>query len=274
MLDRVDIAMSVKRRFPNAQKYIPASLRHMLTEKFLPGDVVGRKLATEVGTSDLSPEVQRIIDQVWPFTMTSKERLAALTSSIEYVVASDIPGAIVECGLWRGGSLLAAVLRLRDLGVADRDIWGFDTFYGMTAPTDADADYQGKLSPAEWFEEQAQNPAEGTSERDIRSRLQAAGYPPERIKLVAGKVEDTIPANAPAEIALLRLDTDWYESTLHELEHLYPRLAVGGILIIDDYGHYQGCKKAVDEYFAGDRIFLQRIDYTGRVAVKQGPRQG
>jgi O-methyltransferase len=83
-------------------------------------------------------------------------------------------------------------------------------------------------------------------------------------------VEETIPENAPESIALLRLDTDWYESTRHELEHLFPRLSPGGVLIIDDYGHWQGCKRAVDEYFGknGARIFLARVDYTGRIGVK------
>ena len=72
------------------------------------------------------------------------------------------------------------------------------------------------------------------------------------------------------EIALLRLDTDWYESTLHELEHLYPRLGRGGVIIIDDYGHWQGARKAVDEYVSRNRLrlLLTAVDYTGRVAVK------
>ena len=85
-----------------------------------------------------------------------------------------------------------------------------------------------------------------------------------------GKVEDTLPKISPDEISILRLDTDWYESTRCELEVLFPKLSVGGVLIIDDYGHWQGCRKAVDEYFSkhGIRMFLQRIDYTGRVGIK------
>jgi hypothetical protein len=90
------------------------------------------------------------------------------------------------------------------------------------------------------------------------------------VRLVKGKVEDTVPKNAPEEIALLRLDTDWYESTRHELVHLFPRLVPGGVLIIDDYGHWQGARKAVDEYIAGNqvKILLNRVDYTGRIGVK------
>ena len=84
------------------------------------------------------------------------------------------------------------------------------------------------------------------------------------------RVEDTLPAHAPPELALLRLDTDWYESTLHELEHLYPRLATGGVLIVDDYGHWDGARRAVEEHFdaTGGPILLSRIDYTGRIGVK------
>jgi O-methyltransferase len=90
------------------------------------------------------------------------------------------------------------------------------------------------------------------------------------VRLVKGKVEDTVPKNAPEKIALLRLDTDWYESTRRELVHLFPRLVPGGVLIIDDYGHWQGARKAVDEYIAGNqvKILLNRVDYTGRIGVK------
>ncbi len=104
----------------------------------------------------------------------------------------------------------------------------------------------------------------------VRSALLTSDYPEDRLHFVQGPVEETLPDAAPPELALLRLDTDWYESTLHELEHLYPRLAPGGILIIDDYGHWEGCRRAVEEYFARNppMPLLQRIDYTGRLAVK------
>jgi hypothetical protein len=102
--------------------------------------------------------------------------------------------------------------------------------------------------------------------------MQQTEYDQTRIHFIQGKVEDTIPEQAPETIALLRLDTDWHESTWHELEHLFPRLSPRGVLIIDDYGHWQGCRRATDEYFARENlpILLNRIDYTGRIAVKQG----
>jgi hypothetical protein len=104
----------------------------------------------------------------------------------------------------------------------------------------------------------------------VKANLASTGYPAERVRLVKGKVEDTIPVVAPPEIALIRLDTDWYESTRHSLDHLYPRLAAGGVLMIDDYGHWKGSKQATDDYFARNAspILLSRIDYTGRMGVK------
>jgi len=105
---------------------------------------------------------------------------------------------------------------------------------------------------------------------EVRHNLSNVGYPDDRIKLVKGLVEATLPNKAPSKIALLRLDTDWYESTRHELIHLYPRLAQRGVLIIDDYGHWEGAQKAVDEYIRDNNlpVLLNRIDYTGRIAIK------
>ena len=106
---------------------------------------------------------------------------------------------------------------------------------------------------------------------DVRSNVSTLGYPVEKIKFVEGDVMKTIPDHAPDKIAFLRLDTDWYESTKHELTHLFPRLKQGGVLIIDDYGHWKGAREAVDEYFAvhNYKPLLHRIDYTGRCLVKR-----
>jgi elongation factor P hydroxylase len=92
----------------------------------------------------------------------------------------------------------------------------------------------------------------------------------DRVHLVQGLVEETLPAQAPESIALLRLDTDWYKSTLHELEHLYPRLVRGGVLLIDDFGYWQGARQATEEYFARHppAPLLVAVDQTGRVGVR------
>ena len=99
--------------------------------------------------------------------------------------------------------------------------------------------------------------------------MKSTGYPVGNIRLLKGKVEDTIPGTMPAKIALLRLDTDWYESTKHELTYLFPLLEKSGVLIIDDYGAWQGARKAVDEYLKDNgTVYLNRIDFTGRLLIK------
>jgi O-methyltransferase len=189
-----------------------------------------------------------------------------------------VPGAFCECGVWRGGSVLAMILTLQDLGADDRDIHLFDTFEGMTKPTEHDVRAGEPTAVEIWEEARARDerPWAGMfgehvfDENSVRETLLSTGYPEERVHIVKGAVEDTIPAHAPADLALLRLDTDWYASTRHELLHLYPRIADGGVLLIDDYGHWEGARRAVDEYFSehAPPILLSRVDYTGRVAVK------
>jgi predicted O-methyltransferase YrrM len=107
----------------------------------------------------------------------------------------------------------------------------------------------------------------------VRANLASTGLAPSRFTFVQGKVEDTIPATLPpGPISILRLDTDWYESTKHELLHLFPRLTPGGVLIVDDYGFWRGAREACDEYFQQHQIqiLLSRIDRNGVViGVKQ-----
>jgi hypothetical protein len=218
---------------------------------------------------DFPPAWVETIERVLPFTQTSPERVAAVCAATEHVVAAGIPGAIVECGVWRGGSMMAVALTLRRLGAADRDLHLFDTFAGMTRPTDADRDFAGNPVMPGWAHHQEGPPDPcAVSLDEVREALAATGYDPKRLHFVEGPVEETLPDRAPGRIALLRLDTDWYESTRHELVHLYPRLEAGGVLIIDDYGHFEGARRATDEYFAADPVLLARIDYTGRIAVK------
>lgn len=228
--------------------------------------------------SDLAAADAAIIRRVRPYTMTSPERIAALLGAVDYVVRRGLPGAFAECGVWRGGSVLAMVLRLLELGDTGRDIYLYDTFEGMTQPSEHDQSrYDGSALQA-WKRAAAagQRAWDGMFNsqvfgiEQVRKVLVDSGYPAARLHLVQGPVESTLPAAAPPSLALLRLDTDWYESTRHELVHLYPLLAPGGVLIIDDYGHWDGCRKAVDEYFAenGSPLLLARVDYTGRIAVK------
>jgi O-methyltransferase len=236
-----------------------------------------RTLGSHVGFVDLDDSMRSIIRTVEPYTLTSGERIAALCTSVDYVIDHGIPGAFVECGLWRGGSLMAILLRLCQRGISDRDVVGFDTFEGMTKPTGEDVDFQDRaVRSRTWVETLKKvTKLEGSlafSRDEVFAVLASTGYAPERIHLVAGPVEDTLPAHAPDTVAVLRLDTDFYVSTRHELEHLYPRIPVGGVLIIDDYGHFKGARKAVDEYLKGHRVLLQRVDYSCRLAIKQQER--
>jgi O-methyltransferase len=222
---------------------------------------------------DFSDELWSIVQAIQHYTMTSPERVSALVESVQFIVHNRIPGSIVECGVWRGGSMMAVALALKKAGDASRELHLFDTFEGMPKPTEVDVDLKGH--PAGGFFRKLQtgpdtsNYCRATLE-EVQQAMNSTGYDPALVHLVKGRVEETIPEHAPDTIALLRLDTDWYESTKHELEHLFPRLSKHGILIIDDYGHWQGARKAVDEYFAENKIpiLLSRVDYTGRVAIK------
>jgi len=203
------------------------------------------------------------------YTMTSHMRILALIDSVKYITKYQIQGSIVECGVWKGGSIIAIAKTLLNLQQHDRDIYLFDTFEGMTKPAIADGKNAQKMY------DQFQNPDNSTkwnrSEIEtVKKNIFLTNYNKEKFHFIKGKVEDTLPDKAPNKISLLRLDTDFYESTLHELTYLFPRLVRGGILIIDDYGYWQGSKKAVDEYFEkyDDCVFLNRIDSDARIAVK------
>jgi len=205
--------------------------------------------------------------------MTGVERLYAVWEAARHVVDRDVPGDVVECGVWRGGSSMMAALAIQERG-ARRDLWLFDTYEGMPPPGELDVSYRGVHAGSELRSARRQAGVESVwayaTLDDVRANLLSTGYPLEHLHFVPGKVEDTIPLRAPDRIALLRLDTDWYESTRHELEYLYGRLEPGGVLIIDDYGHWAGARRAVDEFFStlATPPMLHRIDYTGRIAVK------
>jgi predicted O-methyltransferase YrrM len=214
---------------------------------------------------DIGPETLEVYQRVKRFTMTTPERVAALCDAVRYVDANGIAGAFVECGVYRGGSAMAAALTC----TTSREFFLYDTFEGMSAPTADDARASDGRPASALLDGAAKSDLIWcySGEGEVSANMRSTGYPEHLVHLVKGKVEDTIPGAAPHAIAVLRLDTDWYESTRHELEHLYPRLTPGGVLIIDDYGYWAGARKAVDEYFAGS-LFLSRIDGTGRLAVK------
>jgi hypothetical protein len=222
---------------------------------------------------EASPGDLAVMRQVKPYTMTSKERVWAVINAARYVVRRGIPGDFVECGVWRGGSTMAAALTFLGEDDTDRTLWLYDTYEGMSAPTAEDRK-TGSSEPAELQFRKTQTGADraawcDASIEDVQANLALTGYPSERLRFVKGKVEDTLPEVAPQNVALLRLDTDWYASTKVELETLWDRLSPGGVLILDDYGSWEGARLAVDEFFAArPPVLLNRIDETCRLIVK------
>ena len=216
-----------------------------------------------------------LINSVKKYTLTSPQRMHALMESVKHIVENKIEGSIVECGVWKGGSMMLVSQTLKKLNHTGYDLYLYDTFEGTTKPSEVDLDYMGNSMLNAWnkeFEGKKKLPssADYASIEEVQKNIFMTGYPKNKIHFIKGRVEETIPSHIPEKISILRLDTDWYESTKHELEYLFPRLSSGGILIIDDYGHFKGAKKAVDEYFKKNEIksFIHRIDYTGRLVVK------
>jgi len=206
------------------------------------------------------------------YTATSPERMYALWQAVEHVERHGVLGDIVECGVWRGGSSMLAALATRHFADSSRRLWLFDTFEGMSDPSPHDVYKDGTPIASGW--QRHADPADHlfayASLEEVQRNMANTNYPPDLINYVRGKVEDTL-AGAPIErMSILRLDTDWYESTKLELEVLWERLSPNGVLIIDDYGHWQGARRAVDEFFTGrpDAPLLVRIDETGRIAVR------
>jgi len=225
--------------------------------------------------SDMEKDFLTIWNKVKNYTMTSIERGYSLFKSVEYIVKNKIPGDFVECGVWKGGSCMLMALTLELFEDNDRTIYLYDTYEGMPKPTKEDViSWNGRSVLEKWEEDRS-----GIKDNfgtwaigleEVKENIYKTLYPGENFVFIPGDVEKTLGKDTPENVALLRLDTDWYSSTVVELEILYPLVVEKGVLIIDDYGHFDGARKAVDEYFENRTIFLNRIDYTGRVGIKLG----
>lgn len=226
------------------------------------------------GYPDMEAEFKELYALCQPYTMTTIERMYALYKSVEYIVHNKIPGDMVECGVWQGGSAMMIAHSLLKFGCTDKKIYLYDTYEGMSAPTEKDISFRGESADyllTKFARDKENNPVwaiAGISA--VKNNMFSTNYPAENILFIQGKVEETIPAQSPGDLSLLRLDTDWYESTYHELLHLYPLLSPKGVLILDDYGHWKGAREATDQYFAEKKIpvLLTRVDYGGRLFVK------
>ena len=235
-----------------------------------------RKIVENTVPVEFSKDEMELYNHVFNnrLSMASAEGLYATMLACKHVIENSIEGDFVECGVWRGGHGIAAAGLFKLHGV-NKKTYLFDTFKGMTEPSPHDVALRGAVKASEKFHE---NQRDGHNEwcfasrDDVRRNFEAAGLLDETIVFVEGDVLSTLKdaRNIPQTIAVLRLDTDWYESTKYELDTLYPRLSPGGVLIVDDYGHWAGARRAVDEYFKthGKRPFLNYTDYTVRTGVK------
>src|ERR1700732_3183730 len=186
--------------------------------------------------AEMSEEDQKLIKSIEPFTM-SPASLWTTAIAVRYVLSNSIPGDVVECGVWRGGQMMMAANVLR-YEREFRMIWLYDTFAGMTAPTRED---RSRLDDALYLMSKFERNQTGefnkwcyASIEDVRANMESTLYPKEMVRYIKGAVEKMVldPINLPAVISVLRLDTDWYESSKVELEVLYPRLIKGGVIIL------------------------------------------
>jgi O-methyltransferase len=218
------------------------------------------------------------VESASKFSMTGHDRIFCLLRAIQHVDNNNLEGDFVECGVWKGGNLILFKKMIEKLNIKDKKIYGFDTFEGMSEPTDHDSDGDGYLGgfKAEYYMSKQKKdvnidnihsyaPINIVEQNFINNTDNM-----DNLILIKGKVEDTlkVQSNIPEKISILRLDTDWYESTKIELEILYPRLVKNGVLIIDDYGEWSGSRKATNEFFKDKKIAMFKIDRAARLIFK------
>lgn len=197
-----------------------------------------------------------IIKAVRCCTSVSAERIQNVLDLVAAVVLHRIPGDLVEIGVWKGGLVMAMALKCKQLGDM-RTIHAYDTFEGMTPAENIDVDLGGVPAISNF-----ENVRSYSSFQETKANIDQAGYPG-TIAFHKGDIVLTPAHDVPGQIALLRLDTDWYASTTFEMRVFEPRVAAGGFVIVDDYGHWKGCKQAVDEFLVVHPHTVHRIDYTG-----------
>jgi hypothetical protein len=220
---------------------------------------------------DFSPFTCELWDKCHPYTMTTQERVVNMERAIRHLVAAGVAGDIVECGVGAGGSMMAAAYTLLDLRSTERRILLYDTYRGMDKPTAEDVSVFGKSALRKYEKKMKDGECTWNNHpiENVRANLALTGYPPDKLLFIEGLVQDTLPHNDSQSVALLRLDTNLYESTKAECAFLMPKLAPGGILLVDDYFRWRGQQKAIDEYLAAHdiRMFLARLDDHSAIGV-------
>ena len=217
---------------------------------------------------ELNPKLKKIITKSSKFINASIPNRWAIIQSLEHVKKNKIKGDIVETGVFHGGGLILINDILKYLKLKKK-IWGYDTFEGIPNQSLKHDRILGNKSINKKETKQKINLTIYPEIDTVKKNLKKNGFL-KIPKLVQGDTKKTlkIKKNLPKKISFLRLDTDFYESTLNELKIFFPLLSKNGILLIDDYGHHSGCKKAVDKYFKNKNVWLHRIDYTARLIIK------
>jgi hypothetical protein len=235
------------------------------------------------GQRSIELAVERIVEH----TMVTFPGLAATYRTSVFCEQAGIPGDFVECGVWKGGCAGLMAIANREHGAAPRPLHLFDAFEDIVEPDETvdgeravkearefagvEGPLTGRLAPMEGFYSHLGGPGSQAIVEDLL--VSKLGYDAGHVHVHAGYFQDTLPVVAPGidQIAVLRLDGDWYASTKVCLEHLFDKVAPGGFVIVDDYGIYDGCRHAVDEFFAerGERHFLHHVNYAVRYLQKR-----
>lgn len=204
---------------------------------------------------------QREQGRDWPpdaETMVGLKRLENVQACIASVIRDGVPGDFIEAGTWRGGTAIFMRAALSAFGDSTRTVWVADSFQGLPKP-DAE-NYPRDAGDKHW----QVNQYLGVSLENVQANFKRYGFLDDRVRFLKGWFKDSLPAAPITSLAIARLDGDMYESTIQALTSLYPKLSVGGYLIIDDYA-LPGCKAAVDDYRDSNGIKeeIQTIDWTG-----------
>ncbi len=193
----------------------------------------------------------------------------SIIQALKYIKNNKVDGDIVETGVFHGGGLIFLNEIMKNIGLKKK-IWGYDTFTGVP---EIDFKNDELISGQKIKKESEKDKLIYRNVNQVKKILLKKSFSSQNLpNLIIGDTRKTLKQkkNLPKKISFIRLDTDFYESTLNELNTLYPRLVKNGILLIDDYGHHKGCKKAVDKFFRNNKkILMHRVDYTVRMIIKK-----
>jgi O-methyltransferase len=203
----------------------------------------------------------RLTGTDWPAnadTMIGLKRLENIEYCVRDVIANGVAGDLIETGVWRGGATIFMKAILQSLNINNRIVWVADSFEGLPKPDENK--YQADKSDRHHMWKELAIPLE-----TVKYNFEKYGLLDENVKFLKGWFKDTLPTAPVSKIAVLRLDGDMYESTIDALTHLYPKLEVGGYLIVDDYGGIKACKAAVEDYRKQHNITeeIKTVDWTG-----------